>query len=193
MDTVDVIDGDVQTAQPVNLVNNLNCQQPQLSTTSAVNDVRRQPSQHRPKTNAPAATRDCPSSKQRTLRLGCITRLGPRCRATCWRVNRRRSTKSETESLREPEKIEQKFANSRLPQGMRRVLDRRIGQCWESTPGGIVTAPSRCRRQVQWAWRSRASRPALATCLWPQRGKSRGFGGRAPKNAQHLLFIHLIN
>jgi hypothetical protein len=39
MDTVDVIDGDVQTAQPVNLVNNLNCQQPQLSTTSTVNNL----------------------------------------------------------------------------------------------------------------------------------------------------------
>jgi hypothetical protein len=54
-------------------------------------------------------------------------------RATCWRVNRRRSTKSETKSLRKPEKIEQKFAHSRLPQGMLRALDRRIGKCWEAT------------------------------------------------------------
>jgi len=38
---------------------------------------------------------------------------------TCWRLNRERSTKIETESVRKPEKIEQKFAHSRLPQGMR--------------------------------------------------------------------------
>ena len=30
---------------------------------------------------------------------------------------------------------------------------------------------------------------APATCLWPQCDKSRGFGGRAPKDAQHL-FVH---
>ncbi len=91
--------------------------------------------------------------------------------------------------MRKPEKIEQKFAHSRLPQGMLSVLDRRIGQCWEATPGRVITAPSRCRRQVQWAWRPRVSRPAPATCLWPQCDKSRGFGGRAPKDAQHL-FVH---
>jgi hypothetical protein len=28
---------------------------------------------------------------------------------------------------------------------------------------------------------------ASATCLWPQCAKSRGFGGRATKNAKHLF------
>jgi|694.fasta_scaffold17878_3 hypothetical protein len=46
----------------------------------------------------------------------------------------RRSTKSVTESLRRPEKIEQKFVHSRLALGMLRPLDPRIGQCWGATP-----------------------------------------------------------
>jgi len=150
------------------------------STTSAVNVVRRQSSQHRPKPNAPAATRDCPLSKQRNLRLGCITQLDPRCRETCWRVNRRRSRKSETESLWRPEKIERKFAHSRLPQGMLRVLDRRIGQCWEATPCRVITAPSRCRRQVPLAFGHNAINP-------------RGLGAEPPRTPSICLFIHLLS
>jgi hypothetical protein len=60
---------------------------------------------------------------------------------------------------------------------MLRVLDRRIGQCWEVTPW-------------QNHHRDAESMPkASATCLRPQCDKSRGFGGRVPKNIQHL-FVH---
>jgi hypothetical protein len=55
--------------------------------------------------------------------------------------------------------------------------------------GSSNTAPSRCRRQVQWAWRPRVSRPAPSTCLWPQCDKSRGVGGRATKTPDSCLFV----
>jgi hypothetical protein len=124
----------------------------------------------------------------RTLKSECIR---TKCPLTLEQAKRRRSTKCETESLKKPQKIEQKFVQSRLPQVIIRVLDQRIGKCWETTPGGIITAPSRCRRQLQGAWRSRVSRPANATCLWPQRDKSGGLGGRAPKTHSICFFIHL--
>ena len=42
--------------------------------------------------------------------------------------------KRETESVRKPEKLDQKFMHNNLLQGMLNVLDRRIRQCWEATP-----------------------------------------------------------
>lgn len=53
----------------------------------------------------------------------------------------------------------------------------------------IITAPSRCRKQVQGAWRSSATRPAPATRLWTQYDKCRGFGGRANKMPNRCLFV----
>lgn len=68
----------------------------------------------------------------------------------------------------------------------RQKLHWQIEQGWEATPVGINTGPSRCRRQVQGAWRSRAIRPAPANCLWPQCDKSPWVWGQNLQDARQL-------
>ena len=114
--------------------------------------------------------------------------LATSLRVTCWRVYRRRSMKRETESLRKPEKLDQKFVYHKLRQGMLNVLNRRIGQCWGAPPGRIITGPSQSRKQVQGAFKSSATPPAPATGLWPQCDKPRTFGSRATKTPKSYRF-----
>jgi len=62
----------------------------------------------------------------------------------------------------------------------------------QATPVLVITAPSRCRRQVQRVWRFKTPHPASATCLWPQCDKSRGLGAEPPRTPSSCLFTNLL-
>jgi hypothetical protein len=58
------------------------------------------------------------------------------------------------------------------------ILDRMIGQCWEAPPGGIITAPSRCQRQVPLAFGHNALKPG-------------GLGAEPPRTPSICFVVHL--
>ena len=67
---------------------------------------------------------------------------------------------------------------------MLRVLDPRIGQCWEATPCRFITTPSRCPRQVPLALGHNAIHPGGLMAEPPRRPASHA-GFRSLKITSH--------